>query len=165
MKKTKLNPYMIKIKVNGQDVPLYNALLHICGFHLQHKFDVREYNEYAVELETNSAGKVERSNYGAYNTGFMLHILQLVQAVRGFGMDNVHSPLKPEQVDWLGQFTGENKVKVALGMLGRCWYHPNYVCQNFSLEQVCEAYALHAHDRRVLMQEWLVMMSMKKLVA
>jgi hypothetical protein len=154
---------MIKIIVNSSVLSLEMALHHISKYHLQHKFDVVDYNDYSIRLATNTKGKTMESTYGGHNTGWVLHILQLVQAVRGFGMDNVNCPLKPIQLDWLEKFTGDPKDKVvaALGMLGRSHLHPLYLFENFNFEQVCEAYALHAEDRAVSMMDWLEMMPKK----
>ena len=155
---------IMNIRVNNREVPFVNALLHLC-INIRTEFVVHEYNDYSFKINTlqQRGSKIDPS-YSCYNTKPILRLLQLVQAVRGFGMDNVQTPSifmgdeGFERWDRLQNFQGEYRVKMALAYLGGM----NFTFESDllsvteqKLEKLCEAYVLHEEDRRTSMKDWL----------
>ncbi len=159
----------MNIQVNGRQVPFLNALLHLC-INIRTNFDVREYNEYSLEIDTKQQRGSKIDSYGCYNTKHILRLLQLVQAVRGFGMDHVHTPgifmgsEGHERWGRLQKFQGEYKVKMALAYLGgmEMLFESDLLSvTEEKLEILCEAYVLHEEDRRTSMKDWLEALTRK----
>lgn len=170
---TKLNIKMIKIDVNGRYIPLYNGVLHLAVAHLNEgKSDVRSYGRNVLELSRNNHGETRTDSYGSRHVEHILPLLQLTQAVRGFGMENIPTPAvfldrMVYQVH-LQQLKGEVKTKAAMLYLGHYELHnpgaAALAAMDLDLERVCEVFALHIEDNRVSITEWLTMIPLKKKV-
>ncbi len=154
---------MMNIRVNDREVPFLNALLHLC-INIRTKFGVREYDDCSLEIETKQQRGPKTDLYACRNKKTILRFLQLVQAVRGFGMDNVPTPgifmgiEGFKRWDRLQNFQGDNRVKMALAYLGGMEFTFEddvlHVTEQ-DLENICTAYALHEEDRRTSMKAWL----------
>lgn len=157
---------MNKINLLGREVPFANALLHLAECLLYRDFKVVDYG---IQHLTITAGQ-STARYSSNHMTGLVRLLQLVQAVQSFGMDDVPIPpvFRGEQgfVRWdrLQSFQGEQKVKTALAYLGGMdfFFQNDHVFLNEApLEKVCEAFVLFEEDRRTPMKAWLEKLTKK----